>query len=47
MLIKETLEKFYQTVNTGFKVIRGGKKSDLDTLFRITQRVHNYYTLQH
>lgn len=45
MLIKETLDKFYQTINTGFKVIKG-EKSDFDTLITITQRVHNYYNLQ-
>lgn len=45
MLIKETLDKFYQTINTGFKVIKGGK-SDCDTLITITQCVHNYYNLQ-
>lgn len=45
MLIKETLDKFYQTINTGFKVIKG-EKSDCDTLITITQCVHNYYNLQ-
>lgn len=40
-----SLDKFYQTINTGFKV-KKGEKSDCDTLITITQRVHNYYNLQ-
>lgn len=40
MLIKETLDKFYQTINTGFKVIKGK-----NLIVIHWSQLHNVYTI--